>query len=83
MKEPWKMDIFELAGLDYTSEEKNEIIRWCNKKYVDIDKVISYLAYKKYAPINKQYLVELEYKKVRDKYPDMFIKMIKNIYNEN
>jgi hypothetical protein len=68
MKDPWKMDEFELAGLDYTIEEKNEIIEWCNNHNYSIAKEISLLAYKKYTYINKQYLIELKYKKVRNKF---------------
>jgi|WetSurMetagenome_2_1015567.scaffolds.fasta_scaffold365905_2 hypothetical protein len=82
MKDPWKMDEFELAGLDYTIEEKNEIIEWCNNHNYSIAKAISLLAYKKYTDINKQYLIELKYKKVRNKFPDMFTKLIHNIYDK-
>ena len=77
------MDEFDMAGLDYTAEEKNEIIRWCNKHDYPIDKMISILAYKNYEQINKQYLIELKYKKVRDNFNNMFKKMIYNIYSEN
>ena len=83
MKEPWEMDSFDLAGLEYTVEEKNKIIEWCNKHDYPIDKMINILAYEKYKQINKQYLIELEYKKVRDNFPNVFTKMIYNIYTEN
>ncbi|MCK9576584.1 MAG: hypothetical protein M0R51_11730 [Clostridia bacterium] len=77
------MDSFELAGLDYPVEEKTEIIKWCNNHDYPISKVISFLSYKKYAPINQKYFIELEYKKVKDEFPNLFTKMIHNIYNEN
>ena len=77
------MDSFAMAGLDYTVEEKTEIIKWCNNHDYPISKVISFLSYKKYAPINQKYFIELEYKKVKDEFPNLFTKMIHNIYNEN